>query len=77
MCSVRQTVGLGVCILITVYLYTQAIMMCVRGTGSSVLVCFLGYIPVLSIGVLERQAVGCAVFILSQAMLVCVRGYVV
>ena len=35
--------------------------------------CFLGYIPVLSIGMLERQAVGCAVFILSQAMLVCVR----
>ena len=42
-----------------------------------VLVCFLGYIPVLSIGVLERQAVGCAVFIVSQAMSVCVRGYIV
>ena len=38
---------------------------------------FLGYIPVLSIGVLESQAVGCAVFIVSQAMSVCVRGYVV
>ena len=30
-----------------------------------VFVVFWGYIPVLSVGVLERQAVGCAVFIVS------------
>ena len=41
-CSVRQTVGLCVSILITVYLYTQAITMCVRGTGSSVSGVFFG-----------------------------------
>ena len=51
--------------------------MCEGLHGLVVLVCFLGYIPVLSIGVLERQAIGCAVFIVSQAMSVCVRGYVV
>ena len=49
--------------------------MCEGLRGLVVLVCFLGYIPVLSLGVLERQAVGCAVFIVSQGMSVCVRGY--
>ena len=41
-CSVRQAVGLCVCILTTVYLYTKGIMMCVRGTGSSVSGVFFG-----------------------------------
>jgi hypothetical protein len=36
----------------------------------------LGYMAGLDIGMLERQAVGCAAFIVSQAMSVCVRGYV-
>ena len=49
--------------------------------------CFLGYIPVLAIGELERQAVGCAVFFVQSShdsawglrglvFLVCFLGYI-